>query len=420
MSEDRKLLVGIDICDDVTQISVFDRKQYEAVAVGRSFGQEKEYEIPTILAVDERGMHWMWGSDAQDAKEPYVCISNFVGLSETNDEIEVSGRVFNIYDLWKHYIVKCFSLLGECFPDQTISKIVVTLSIKSVRIEQIIRDVCAEFGIRSDRLVLQSHRQSYMYYAVSQAKELWMNSVGLFEYTMNGLFYSQISIDRRSEPYIVGVEQKDLSDVVPYELTANPEETGLIFTFLSAANTVLHKQMVTTIYVTGKGFEGKWAQEALKNLCAGRRVFRGQNLFTKGACYAARELSGEGKLSNFLFLDEDMVASDISIRVYTEAGIQEAVLVNAGSYWNEVDASVDIIPDDEDEIQITTKDALKKETKMHILSLSGFVDRKNKMTRFTVRIRFADKNTCIITLKDNGFGEFCPSSNRIWERYITV
>ena len=420
MSEDRRLLAGIDLCDDVTQISVFDRKQFEAAAVGRPFGQEKEYEIPTVLAVDERGTHWEWGRDAVNAGESYVRISNFVKRSETSDEIEADGRVFKARDIWKHFIVKCFSLLGECFPEQTISKLVITLSIKNVRLEQIVRDVCAEFGIRADRLIVQSHRQSYMYYAVSQAKELWMNSVGLFEYTNDGLFYSQISIDRRSEPYIVGVNQKDLSDVVPYELTDNPEETGLIFTFLSAANTVLHKQMVTTIYVTGKGFDGKWAQEALKNLCVGRRVFRGQNLFTKGACYVARELSGEGKLGSFLFLDEDMVASDISIRVYTDAGIQEAVLAAAGSYWNEVDASVDIIPDDEDEIQITTKDALKKETKVHILSLSGFVDRKNKMTRFTVRIRFADKNTCIITLKDNGFGEFCPSSNRIWERYITI
>ena len=96
------------------------------------------------------------------------------------------------------------------------------------------------------------------------------------------------------------------------------------------------------------------------------------------------------------------------------------LLAKAGTLWNEVDASIDVIPDDEDEIQITIQDVLRHETKAHMLSLSGFSGRENRMTRFTIRIRFADKNTCIVTLKDNGFGEYCPSSNRIWERYIKI
>ena len=71
----------------------------------------------------------------------------------------------------------------------------------------------------------------------------------------------------------------------------------LSYAFLNAAQTALHKQYVTTIYVTGKGFEGEWSNEALKELCMGRRIFRGQNLFTHGSCYAAIELSGMGRIS---------------------------------------------------------------------------------------------------------------------------
>jgi hypothetical protein len=172
--------------------------------------------------------------------------------------------------------------------------------------------------------------------------------------------------------------------------------------------------------VTGQGFEKPWAKDALTSLCAGRRVFRGQNLFTKGACYAARELSGEGKLDHCLFLDEEMISSNVSIRVYHDASMQEVLLAKAGSLWSEIDNSVDVIPDEEEEIRITIQDVLHHETKAHMLSLSGFSGRENKMTRFTIRIRFADSSTCIVTLKDNGFGEFCPSSNRVWERYIAI
>ncbi len=96
------------------------------------------------------------------------------------------------------------------------------------------------------------------------------------------------------------------------------------------------------------------------------------------------------------------------------------MLAKAGSRWKEVDASIDVIPDDEEEIQIIARNVLLHEAKAHILSLNGFTGRENRMTRFTVRIRFAGKDTCIVTLKDNGFGEFCPSTNRVWERYIDI
>lgn len=62
-------------------------------------------------------------------------------------------------------------------------------------------------GIGEDRYVIQLHQQSYMYYALSQKKELWLNDVALFEFGRDGLFYSQIHIDRRNIPYIVGVKR---------------------------------------------------------------------------------------------------------------------------------------------------------------------------------------------------------------------
>ena len=215
-------------------------------------------------------------------------------------------------------------------------------------------------------------------------------------------------------------DQKENWELAKKNYEALEENQDIEYMFLNTANTILHKKMVTTIYVTGKGFEKAWATEALRKLCNGRRVFRGQNLFTKGACYAARALTEEEKLKEFIFLHDDMLTSDISITTYHDAKIHDVVLARAGTLWSDIDASIDIIPDNEDEIQITDRNILSRETRAHILSLSGFAARENKMTRFTVRIRFADRNTCIVTLKDNGFGEFSPSTNRIWERYIKL
>lgn len=420
MNDERTLLVGLDLGENITQMTCFDFNRYEPVPIGRANGEEREYEIPTVMSFSPKNGTWLWGKEALELSEEFVRIDNIVEKVCKTEKFEADGYIFKSREVLKRFIVKMLSMLKEYYPNNTIRKLVITVADKTKEIIECLKSVCSELGIERDRLVIQSHKQSYMYYAISQSKELWINNVGMFEYGMSGLKYSQINIDRKNVPYIVGVSQRDLSDVMTGDMLLTEKDNDMKYAFTNVANTVLHKQMITTIYVTGKGFENKWATDALKSMCSGRRIFRGQNLFTRGACYAARELSGQGKLSDIVFLDDEMIVSDISIKVYRDAKFQEVVLAKAGTLWNDVDSSIDVIPDNEEEIQITARNVLKHEIKSHMLSLSSFSGRENKMTRFTIRIRFADKETCIVTLKDNGFGEFCPSSNRIWETHITI
>ena len=418
MEAGRSLLVGIDLCDDMAQISYYDKKIYAPVPVGIPVGDKYIYEIPSALLVNPNTNEWLWKTEKNIELGGHTLIEDILGKIMAGEKFQAGSYIFRTKDVVKKFMVKLLSLLKEYFPNETILKLVITIPKREMAVVDMLKRVAMELGIEGDRLVIFGRKQSYMYYAVSQSKELWANSVGLFEYDEDGLRYTNLTVDKKTIPYIVGADTQDLSQIMPYDVLRNGEDVE--YMFLNTANTILHKKMVTTIYVTGKGFEGAWATEALRKLCNGRRVFRGQNLFTKGACYAARALTEEEKLKEFIFLDDDMLTSDISIRTYHNAKMHDVVLARAGSLWSDVDVSIDIIPDNEDEIQITDRNVLNKEARAHILSLSGFAARENKMTRFTVRIRFADRNTCIVTLKDNGFGEFSPSTNRIWERYIKL
>ncbi|RKI38272.1 hypothetical protein D7V86_20250 [bacterium D16-51] len=420
MEEERKLLVGIDLGWETTQMTCFDFVSYEPVPIGRKIQGQRVYEIPTGLAVNPANGEWYWIDEEYAKQDGVICLHHLLADVLRDEKITAGRYSIESYQALKRFIVKLLSLLKEYYPADMIRRLVITVAERRERFREYLTAICGELGIPKGSLVIQNHRQSYMYYAVSQPKELWAHNVGLFEMENNMLLYSQIDIDKKTVPYIVGVIQKDLSDGIDWAALEKEGASHISYAFLNAANTALHKQLVTTVYVTGKGFEGPWADEALKELCVGRRVFRGQNLFTKGACYAARELAGEGKLGQCLFLDEDMIACNVLLRVYHDASVQDVMLAKAGALWSEVDSSIDVIPDEEEEIRITIQDVLKHETRAHMLSLSGFAGRENKMTRFTIRIRFAASNTCIVTLKDNGFGEYCPSSNRVWERYITV
>lgn len=420
MEKDRTLLVGIDLGEEITQVNCFDFTTYEPVPIGKKRGGERVYEIPTALVVNPARGEWYWADEEPSSEEQLIRLKYLLADVMREDTITVGNYSVESYQVLKRFLVKVLSILKEYYPRERIRKLVITLAKKEDKLVAYLQRMAKEIGLPENTLVIQNHRQSYMYYAISQPKELWVNNVGMFELEGNQLLYSQIDIDRKTVPFVIGVTQKDLSDGLDWEGMAKEGEEQISYAFLNVAGAALHKQYVTTVYVTGKGFEEEWANDALKELCTGRRVFRGQNLFARGACYAARELSGEGKLEDCLFLDEDMIASNISLRLYKDAEIQDVLMAKAGALWSEVDASVDVIPDEEEEIQVTVQNVLKREVRAHMLSLSGFSGRENKMTRFTIRIRFADSKTCIVTLKDNGFGEFCPATNRVWERYISI
>ena len=173
--------------------------------------------------------------------------------------------------------------------------------------------------------------------------------------------------------------------------------------------------------MTGKGFESDWADETMKKMCRGRRVFKGGNLYVKGACFAAAKNSHVGKMPEVVFIDDNMIQAYISTKVYYNASDSELIIAKAGTPWDEVDNSIRIIPDMENELQINVTNVVTREKSTHIIPVD-FVGKKRlaKMTRLRVRIRFQGVHKCIITISDEGFGKLCPSSRKIYEKIINI
>ena len=256
-----------------------------------------------------------------------------------------------------------------------------------------------------------------MYYTLYQKKELWVNDVGLFDYEGKKLRYYQMKLDRRKNPVLAGAVERDLSDAISVA-----EESGQRkdMVFENIVQGVIHKQILSTLYMTGNGFDGDWSDDVLKRLCVGRRLFRGGNLYVSGACYAARELGESAKLENYMLLDEDMIHCHIILPVYKDAKEQEYPLARAGMPWYQVDKTVDVIPDNENEISFQIKNIFTNEEKSFMIDLNPVAGKTDRRCRLSVRIRFADVKTCVLTIKDRGFGEIFPTSNRIWEKTLTI
>ena len=133
-------------------------------------------------------------------------------------------------------------------------------------------------------------------------------------------------------------------------------------------------------------------KKTLTYLCAGRRVFLGQNLYANGACLLGIhpiELMDEGMI---LMDGPDMVYHTVGV-ITTEAGKPQYVpITSIGREWYNTK---------ENEIEGAACD------------IKGLPKRPPKTTRIRIEVRFTSSVEGVILLKDMGFGEMFPATGKI-------
>lgn len=418
--ESRNLVVGMDLGSEYTQIAI-KREGMEPESVCVSPGNDR-FLIPTVLCLRNDTRDWLFGEEAIRCRnrEAGRFFSDLLGRVVREETCMVYDQEINGRVLLERFIRKILSGLKLRYVQDNIDRIVVTVQEMDSRLEEAIYASLESMGISRDRSIVQSHLMSFMHYAVSQPKELWSNDVALFDFRREGLFYYQLSSSRKLEPIAISSQSADLSDLMDYDLLENMNDRQLSVNFRGITEKIIARQILSAVYVTGSGFEGTWCDEVLRELCTTRRVFKGQNLYVKGAAYAAYAAGRENLRKSFLFLTDEMLRSTISIRMYRDEQISDYPLVLAGTKWSEVNAKTVGILDDTDEIFLTISNAVRKETKHVVMSLRNLHRRENKTTRVSIGVRCLDRDIAVITVKDLGFGQFYPSSYRIWEKIVQL
>ncbi len=420
MDATRKLIVGYDLCEDYTQLSCYSYKSGEPIPISVE-DEEEKYLIPTALCVNAETKQWLFGEEAIRCAEDNagIIVNRLLDRLVTGAEIRIYDQTFSPVSLLEKYFRKTLMLIKRYFPTEQISKMVVTVRYTRPALVEGIYAALALLGIEKDRVMVMNHAGAYLYYALSQDKSLWMNDVGLFDFSEESLLYYQIKINRKTKPIIACLNKTDFSHILNYKMLSNKQENHA-YIFENIANTALHKKLVTTLYFSGPGFDGSWAEEAIRGLCPGRRVFLGQNLFTKGACYAAKELSGDRTLEEFFLLNDDMICSVVAVKVYKDTKLQEEILAEAGEIWYEVNKSIEVIPEGAAELELILKNIMTKEVVRERIHLTEIGNRPSRMTRLEIKFSCKDQSTGVITVNDLGFGEIYPGTGCILEAKIEI
>ena len=415
----RAIIIGYDLGVEVSQI-----------AIGRGFEEPDSISItssgntviPTVLCVRSDSKDWLFGEEAErfNNRGAGHFVDDLVN-KVIRDESEIIYEIeYSASELLTRFVRKTLSAVRQKYVSDEIGKVVVTMRTLHPRVVEAVQQAIEETGIGRDKAEFQPYVMSFMYYAVCQRRDYWINDVGLFDYNENGLFYYQMSNNsRKGPPLAITTVTADLSDLMDAAMLENMQEARLQYSFRLVRDKVIQRQIISTIYVTGKGFEGTWPDEILKSMTSGRHVFKGSNLYAKGAAYCGQHKDDE-QFADYLFLTEDMVRSTISIRMFKDNRVADYPLIFAGEPWREAKATTVGILDDTDEIYFTVYNAVRKESKYSIMNLKNLHRRENKTTRVAVKVTFLDRDTAVCTVSDLGFGQFFPCSYRVWEKIIAL
>ena len=316
----------------------------------------------------------------------------------------LDGQSYTYVELFALFIRKMLMLAAKLNPNVQIEQLVLTTDSLNRENMKLFAAVMEKLDIAPGHFTVIDYPESFYYYALSQKRELWLHDTAMFDYGKSGLLYFYMERKTKTTPQLVSVMERNLG-----QLEGDKDEA-----FLSVLPEAFGKRIFSSVYLTGDGFDGEWMRQSLKYLCRNRRVFLGKNLYTKGACYAAMA-AGEVKPWNFVYIGENEMKFNVSLKVRGAKGLAFYSLISAGDNWYEAAGECEILLSGTREVDFWLQAADSREAKIHTLELTDLPKRPDKMTRLRITAKPLSDSSVKIVIRDLGFGELVKSSDKSWE-----
>ena len=395
------LVIGMDLCDTYTHISCME--------------PEQTWVIPTVVCKNKNADEWYVEEEAY--------AHTLVGDGIMEDKLltqvmkdgtaTIGGIKYEGIYLLKMFLEKALELPKKAAGSREIASIVIAVSCLDVKLMDSLL-YCADYlKIPRDRVHLISHTESFVYYVMSQKREVWSNQVGMFDLTNQSLRYYELKVQRGLRQMQVVADCENLEEGFHLDVLDNTAGARLADRILcSCADRILQKRLFSAIVLTGKGFENtEWAPEFMKQVCSRRRLFVENSHFSKGALMKAADYLQEKSSYPFICICEGRLKTTVSVKVLNHDKEGQLVLAAAGDNWYEAKSTVDFIVTGNPEVEFTISPLDPKKKKLVKIGLEDFPKRPDRTTKIELSLGFSDDRTMVAVIKDKGFGEIFPAED---------
>ncbi len=409
MTAVKDIYLGIDFGPESTILSIYNQNMAEPQTISTVLGAEN-YAIPTALAKKNGLSQWYFGHDAnlQSSLGQASLVEDLYKNAYDDTKLVIAGESYSARQLLAIYFKKLLSMPSIYSVMDRLKKLIVCIDIVDSTIIELLQYVAQELNIGQDSLLIIDKKECFYYYALSQKPDLFTYNVALFEYSKENSFSLILSRNTSTKPQVVTVD-KQSNDMT----SCNDQD------FLNIAKRTFGNKVFSAVYLVGDGFNGEWMKESLTFLCRGRKVFLGQNLYSKGACYAGL-IKSTDKDWPFIYIGDNDLKFNISLKLIDKGQYTFYSLLEAGRSWFEEKGECEVIIDGNSEVELYMQKPEQRMATTQVLELIDMPERENRTTRVRIEAVPLSDASVKINITDLGFGEISPSSGKKWEHTITI
>lgn len=421
-----RLVIGYDLGKTASQISYATLEAGEVETLSSVAGTQ-QFNIPTALCKRRGVNQWFYGKEALKyaREENGILVEDLLSLIERGEGVLVEGESYDPAALLALFVKRTLSLLNMRLSIHQAEVFMFTVEDLTPRMVDVLNKVAMGLSLKANHILFQSYVESIYYFILHQPEELWKYNVMIFDYSRD-LKSICFECNRKTTPNVVFINSNQYPGMRKVRWPETEEEKELQKKrldeeFLRVAREEMDGSLVSTVYLLGDVFKEEWASESLRYLCRNRRVFQGNNLYSRGACYGALErLSPLEDGKKYVYLGADKLKSNVGMRVLRRGEDSYFAILDAGTNWYEVKADFEVILEEGNSVDFMITPLTGGKAVHKRMAFDGLPERPRNTTRLRFHIEMESVSQMTVTAEDMGFGEIFLSSGKGWTQTITV
>lgn len=421
-----ELAVGFDFTDTYSQISYSFFDEGSEVETLSSIAGSTSFMIPTLLFKRREVNQWYAGKEAEknQGMDGFL-LKDLLSLAHDNEEIAVGEENFRPESLLALYMKRTLSLLGIVAPVTKIRCLMITVDNLDDRMVSLLSAAVSMLGLKTDKIFFQSHMESFFYYTIFQSRELWLREVLLLDFSESHLKSYRMECNQNTTPVVAFIDPgsyKSFSTEKAGSIVPGSSDANTLDIRLSAiVSELTEHRMFSSVYLIGENFNKDLYPETLRKLAGLGRLFGGNNLFSKGAVYSAKNKIVPAQVcSEFVFLGNDKLKYNVGINVLKQGQNAYMPLMDAGVNWFDANAECEIILNRGNTLSFVITPLTGKNPSVVDVTLGDLPKRPPKTTRLHVLVKMLSESRMQVNVKDLGFGELFSAVDIEWNEVIEL
>lgn len=420
------MVVGFDLGKYTVQISYYRSGMDEPATAEQVIGSQV-FNIPMVLCKRRGVNQWFYGREAlkQHERGEGTLIDGLLQKALNGERALVEGEEIEGIALLTLFIKRSLSILGGSRASGSITDLMFTCERLGTEVVEVMSRVSEGLQLRNCNVYFQSYAESIYHYMIHQDRELWRDNVMCSYYDGMNVTDYVFSRNPRTSPIVAFVDTSDpyrmpMPQIVSEDARAAAYER-LDKQYAEHMQEALNKGYYSSIYLLGDGFKEQWYTASVGAMARNRRVFVGNDLFSRGACYSLRDkYEPDETAKSHVYLGVDKLRSNIGMNVLRRGRGSYLALLDAGINWYDVKCEYELFVPEDGVLHLEIIPLDGGEHDVRAIELLELPERDPDTLRVLLRMSMSDVTTVHIHIEDLGFGDLFPSSGMEWNYTIEV